>query len=83
MTDIERIGKLPGPLKITCRRCGWSVTWAKPTAVKVLGGWRQPYCARVALICTVCGVKGEVIFDTGPHLIPASCRTRSSGPQPR
>ena len=76
MTVIERIRTLPGPLKITCQRCGWSVTWAAPTAVRLLGGWRQVYDARVVLVCTVCGVQGSVTFDTGPHLVPAGCRAR-------
>ncbi len=78
MTVIERIRTLPGPLKITCQRCGWSVTWAKPTAERVLGGWRQVYDVRVVLICTVCKTKGRVNFDTGPHLIPAICHARRS-----
>lgn len=73
MTVIERIGTLPGPLKITCHGCGWSVVWARPTAIKLLGGWRQVYDARVALVCSVCGRKGAVSFDTGVHLIPAQC----------
>lgn len=76
MTVIERIGGLPGPLKISCTGCGWSVTWAKPTAIRLLGGWRQVYDARVVLICSVCRTKGRVSFDTGPHLIPASCRLK-------
>lgn len=62
MTHIERIGKLEGPLTIECYVCQHTVIWTKDQAVEWLGGWRQPYDARVVLRCTKCGVKGSVNF---------------------
>lgn len=74
MTTIERIRSLRGPLRITCYACGHEVTWTVDEAIRRLGGWRQPYDARVVLKCTECGVKGRVNFASGSVVVRSDPR---------
>jgi hypothetical protein len=55
MPTIERIGRLKGPLTITCASCRHSVTWAVAKAVSRLGGECMTTDARRRLWCSACG----------------------------
>jgi hypothetical protein len=53
--QVERIGRLRGPLTITCHTCGHSVTWTVLEACRKLGGECMVTDARRRLWCGACG----------------------------
>lgn len=55
MPTIERIGRLRGPLTVSCRTCGHGVVWAVAEAVRRLGGECMTTDARRRLRCSACG----------------------------
>gem|GEM_PF-5903307 len=55
MPSIERIGRLRGPLTITCVTCGHRTTWTPREAVRRLGGECMVTDARRRLRCAACG----------------------------
>jgi hypothetical protein len=55
MPTIERIGRLKGPLTITCPGCGHRVTWTAAEAVRRLGGECMVTDVRRRLRCAACG----------------------------
>ena len=63
MATIARIGRLKGPLTITCHACGRSVTWAPLAASRRLGGDCTVREARRRLHCAACGARGSQFVD--------------------
>jgi hypothetical protein len=55
MPTIERIGRLKGPLTISCGSCGHRVTWTAREAACRLGGECMTTDARKRLWCSACG----------------------------
>jgi hypothetical protein len=55
MPQIERIGRLQGPLTIACLSCGHRATWPVADAVRRLGGECMVTDARRRLWCSQCG----------------------------
>ena len=55
MTTHERIGRLRGPLTITCTACAHRATWTPKEAVAKLGAECTVFEARERLRCSACG----------------------------
>lgn len=55
MPQLERIGRLQGPLTLTCITCGHAATWTVREAVAKLGGDCGVFEARRRLRCSACG----------------------------
>lgn len=55
MPQIERIGRLKGPLTIRCYTCKHQATWPEREAWKKLGGETTTFDARRRLRCGACG----------------------------
>ena len=55
MPQIDRIGRLVGPLRITCGTCGRVAVWSPRDAARQLGGECTTTDARRRLRCSVCG----------------------------
>lgn len=55
MPQIDRIGRLKGPLRITCNSCGHLAMWSPPHARARLGGDCTTTEAKRRLKCSACG----------------------------
>jgi len=55
MPQIDRIGRLKGPLRVTCASCGRTHVWTPAQAVRTFGGECTTVEARRRLACTGCG----------------------------
>jgi hypothetical protein len=63
MPTIERIGRLKGPLTITCCACKHQVTWSPQEAARRLGGECMVTDARRRLKCSACGERRSGFVD--------------------
>ena len=55
MTQIDRIGRLKGPLRVTCGACQRTRTWTPAEAIRTFGGDCTTVEARRRLRCAACG----------------------------
>jgi hypothetical protein len=60
---IERIGRLKGPLTVTCHTCGHNTTWSALEAARRLGGECMVTDARRRLRCSACGERRTRCID--------------------
>jgi hypothetical protein len=63
MARIDRIARLDGPLRITCRGCGHAAVWDPPAAKARLGGEAHPTAAKRRLKCSRCGERRTWMID--------------------
>lgn len=55
MAQIDRIGRLDGPLRITCNTCRHQALWQPREAKRQLGGDCTTVEAKRRLRCSACG----------------------------
>ncbi len=63
MPQIDRIGRLRGPLRITCGTCSRRVVWTPREATRRLGGDCTTTDARRRLRCSVCGERRSYMIS--------------------
>ncbi len=59
---MEVVGRLRGPLTITCRTCEHSSTWSPKEASRRLGAECTVPSARRKLRCSACGERRSMYF---------------------
>jgi DNA-directed RNA polymerase subunit RPC12/RpoP len=63
MALIDRIGRLNGPLRITCSACGHQALWHPRDAKAKLGGECTTIAAKRRLKCSACGERRTYMIE--------------------
>lgn len=63
MAQIDRIGRLSGPLRITCVSCRHQALWTPREAKARLGGDCTTVAAKRRLKCSGCGERRTFCFE--------------------
>ena len=63
MATIDRIGRLDGPLRITCGSCGHQALWTPRDAKTRLGGDCTTTAAKRRLKCSACGERRTYMIE--------------------
>lgn len=63
MPQIDRIGRLRGPLRVTCTACMNTRVWTPAQALRLFGGECTTVAARRRLVCSACGERRSYMFE--------------------
>jgi hypothetical protein len=63
MAQIDRIGRLDGPLRVTCTGCRNARIWTPAQALRLFGGDCTTTAAKRRLVCSACGERRSYMFE--------------------